>query len=105
MPHIHERDAFWEMKEKGEAYKQPEHYEEIHMPKNSAAGMVYCRFRNGILVCAMIWHIWWMAIVGFAGIVISWIVKSLLTRTCSTYQSVKLKSWKTSILTRFLKRG
>ena len=25
---------------------------------------------------AMIWHIWWMAIVGFAGIVISWIVKS-----------------------------
>ncbi|MDC9950603.1 hypothetical protein PSW56_23530, partial [Shigella flexneri] len=25
-----ERDAFWEMKEKGEAYKKPDHYEEIH---------------------------------------------------------------------------
>ena len=25
---------------------------------------------------ALVWHIWWMAIVGFAGIVISWIVKS-----------------------------
>ena len=35
VPHIHERDAFWEMKEKGEAYKQPEHYEEIHMPKTA----------------------------------------------------------------------
>ncbi|MCC7887553.1 cbb3-type cytochrome c oxidase subunit I, partial [Escherichia coli] len=38
VPHVHERDAFWEMKEKGEAYKKPDHYEEIHMPKNSGAG-------------------------------------------------------------------
>ncbi|MCO9591031.1 hypothetical protein KU348_24405, partial [Salmonella enterica subsp. enterica serovar Mbandaka] len=38
VPHVHERDAFWEMKEKGEAYQQPGQYEEIHMPKNSGAG-------------------------------------------------------------------
>jgi hypothetical protein len=38
--HGSDRDAFWEMKEKGEAYKQPAHYEEIHMPKNSGAGIV-----------------------------------------------------------------
>ncbi len=75
VPHIHERDAFWEMKEKGEAYKQPEHYEEIHMPKNSGAGIVIAAFAT-VFGFAMIWHIWWMAIVGFAGIVISWIVKS-----------------------------
>ena len=24
----------------------------------------------------MIWHIWWLAIVGFAGMIITWIVKS-----------------------------
>ncbi len=32
------------MKEKGEAYKQPAHYEEIHMPKNSGAGIVIAAF-------------------------------------------------------------
>jgi cytochrome o ubiquinol oxidase subunit 1 len=64
VPEIHERDAFWEMKEKGEAYKQPAHYEEIHMPKNSGAGVVIAAFAT-VFGFAMIWHIWWMAIVGF----------------------------------------
>ncbi|WP_312731829.1 cbb3-type cytochrome c oxidase subunit I, partial [Atlantibacter hermannii] len=75
VPEVHERDAFWEMKEKGEAYKQPAHYEEIHMPKNSAAG-IYIGLFSTIFGFAMIWHIWWLAIVGFAGIVITWIAKS-----------------------------
>lgn len=44
VPHVHERDAFWEMKEKGEAYQQPGQYEEIHMPKNSGAGIVIAAF-------------------------------------------------------------
>ena len=75
VPVVHERDAFWEMKEKGDAYKKPAGYEEIHMPKNSGAGIVIAAFAT-VFGFAMIWHIWWMAIVGFAGIVISWIVKS-----------------------------
>lgn len=75
VPHVHERDAFWEMKEKGEAYKKPDHYEEIHMPKNSGAGIVIAAFST-IFGFAMIWHIWWLAIVGFAGMIITWIVKS-----------------------------
>ncbi len=70
MPHVHERDAFWEMKEKGEAYKKPDHYEEIHMPKNSGAGIVIAAFST-IFGFAMIWHIWWLAIVGFAGMIIT----------------------------------
>jgi cytochrome o ubiquinol oxidase subunit 1 len=75
VPEIHERDAFWEMKEKGDAYKQPAHYEEIHMPKNSGAGIIIAAFAT-VFGFAMIWHIWWMAIVGFAGIVVTWIIKS-----------------------------
>jgi cytochrome o ubiquinol oxidase subunit 1 len=39
VPFVHERDAFWEMKER-EAYKQPANYAEIHMPKNSGAGLI-----------------------------------------------------------------
>ncbi|NDJ58669.1 cytochrome o ubiquinol oxidase subunit I [Enterobacteriaceae bacterium 4M9] len=75
VPQVHERDAFWEMKEKGEAYKQPTHYEKIHMPKNSGAGIIISLFIT-IFGFAMIWHIWWLAIASFAATIVSWIVKS-----------------------------
>ncbi|KES13332.1 hypothetical protein SASC598P14_008540, partial [Snodgrassella alvi SCGC AB-598-P14] len=77
-PQVESRDAFWDEKEKGIAYKKPAKYEEIHMPKNTAAGLVIAVFS---MICgfALIWHIWWMAIVGFAGMIISIIVKSFDT--------------------------
>ena len=77
-PQVESRDAFWDEKEKGIAYKKPAKYEEIHMPKNTAAGLIISVFS---MICgfALIWHIWWMAIVGFAGMIISIIVKSFDT--------------------------
>ncbi len=39
VPQIHDRDEFWDMKEKGEAYKKPAKYEPIHMPKNTGAAL------------------------------------------------------------------
>ncbi|OON37533.1 cytochrome o ubiquinol oxidase subunit I [Izhakiella australiensis] len=75
VPEVHERDAFWEMKEKGEAYKQPEHYEEIHMPKNSGAGIVISAFAT-VFGFAAIWHIWWLLGVCFIGMIATWIIKS-----------------------------
>ncbi|WP_239424120.1 cytochrome o ubiquinol oxidase subunit I [Snodgrassella communis] len=77
-PQVESRDAFWDEKEKGIAYKKPAKYEEIHMPKNTAAGLVIGVF-SLIFGFAMIWHIWWMAIVGFAGMIISLIAKSFDT--------------------------
>lgn len=75
VPHINERDAFWEMKEKGEAYKQPAHYEEIHMPKNSGAGLIIALFAT-VFGFAAIWHIWWLLGLSFVAMIVSWIVKS-----------------------------
>lgn len=77
-PQVESRDAFWDEKEKGIAYKKPVKYEEIHMPKNTAAGLVIGVF-SLIFGFAMIWHIWWMAIIGFAGMIISLIAKSFDT--------------------------
>jgi cytochrome o ubiquinol oxidase subunit I len=77
-PQVESRDAFWDEKEKGIAYKKTAKYEEIHMPKNTAAGLVIGVF-SLIFGFAMIWHIWWMAIVGFAGMIISFIAKSFDT--------------------------
>ncbi len=75
VPEIKDRDAFWEMKQRGEAYIKPTHYEEIHMPKNSGAAVVIAAFAT-LFGFAMIWYIWWLAIVSFAGILITWIAKS-----------------------------
>ncbi|MDF7676160.1 cytochrome o ubiquinol oxidase subunit I [Neisseriaceae bacterium ESL0693] len=75
VPQVEERDAFWDEKEKGIAYKKPAHYETIHMPKNTAAGMVIAVF-SMIAGFALIWHIWWMAIIGLAGMIIALIAKS-----------------------------
>jgi len=66
VPHVHDRDAFWDMKEKGEntnnqiTHKVKVKYEDIHMPKNTAIGV----FAGGItffIGFGIVWHIWWLA--------------------------------------------
>ncbi|WP_174891618.1 cytochrome o ubiquinol oxidase subunit I [Candidatus Hamiltonella defensa] len=75
VPEINSRDAFFDMKEKGEAYPRPEKYTKIHMPKNSAAGIIIAAF-SVIFGFAMVWSIWWLAIVGVTGMGATWIAKS-----------------------------
>ncbi|MEJ2509802.1 MAG: cytochrome o ubiquinol oxidase subunit I [Gammaproteobacteria bacterium] len=60
VPVVHTRDAFAQMKEEGDAYQRPDHYEDIHMPRDTGAG-----FAIGVLAFvfgfSMVWHIWWLA--------------------------------------------
>ncbi|WP_461604717.1 cytochrome o ubiquinol oxidase subunit I [Aeromonas rivipollensis] len=74
-PKVTGLDAFWEAKEDGSAYRQPAKYAPIHMPKNSGAGVIIAAF-SVVFGFAMIWHIWWMAIAGFVGMIATWIVHS-----------------------------
>ncbi|MGP1871033.1 MAG: cytochrome o ubiquinol oxidase subunit I [Arsenophonus sp.] len=74
-PQINMRDAWWYMKEKGIAYKKPSEYKIIHMPKNTSDGIIISSFCL-IFGFAMIWHIWWLAIIGFIGIIYVWINRS-----------------------------
>ncbi|AMG38957.1 MULTISPECIES: cytochrome o ubiquinol oxidase subunit I [Achromobacter] len=75
VPHVDELDQFWEDKQSGKAYKRPAKYEDIHMPKNTAAGVFIGAF--GLVMCfALIWHIWWLSIVGFVGMIGSFIVRA-----------------------------
>jgi len=75
IPEINSRDAFFEMKERGQAYPRPEKYAAIHMPKNSAAGLIIAAF-SVIFGFSMIWSIWWLAVVGVIGMGATWIAKS-----------------------------
>ena len=74
-PQVHSRDAFWELKEGGIAYKKPEKYAPIHMPRNTGAGVIIAGF-SLVFGFAMIWDIWWLAIVCFLGMIATWIVHS-----------------------------
>ncbi|MBB6056010.1 cytochrome o ubiquinol oxidase subunit I [Tolumonas osonensis] len=75
IPVVSERDAFWDMKEKGTAYQRPAKYKEIHMPKNTGAGVIISLF-SLIMGFALIWYIWWLAAVGFVGVIATWIAYS-----------------------------
>ena len=66
IPHIDDIDAWTDMKEKGQVYQTKASYEPIHMPKNTTAG-VFMGITLTAFCFAMIWHIWWLAIVGLVG--------------------------------------
>jgi cytochrome o ubiquinol oxidase subunit 1 len=63
IPQVNGRDAFWQAKADGIAYVRPEAYEDIEMPRNSAVGPVIGLAGAGAAF-ALVWHIWWMAILG-----------------------------------------
>jgi cytochrome o ubiquinol oxidase subunit 1 len=75
LPQVHDIDAFTDMKEKGVAYKRPDHYQPIHMPKNTSAGVFMGAFVT-VMGFALIWHIWWLAAVGFIGTFVSLLLRA-----------------------------
>jgi cytochrome o ubiquinol oxidase subunit 1 len=69
LPHVEGRDAYWAMKQRARQRTEPAAepvYSDIEMPRNSATGFV-CAFFATFMGFALIWHIWWMAIVAAAG--------------------------------------
>ncbi len=76
IPVVHEIDAFMDMKEKGSAYRQSDHYTDIEMPKNAPHGFII-----GVLAFAfgfaMIWHIWWLVLVASLGMLFVVIARSI----------------------------
>jgi len=69
IPHVSELDEFAHMKETGRETVDVANtkYSDIHMPSNTAAGIA-AGFFALVLSFAGIWHIWWMMVVGFVGI-------------------------------------
>jgi cytochrome o ubiquinol oxidase subunit I len=63
LPRVERIDAFWHMKRTGRTRIEPA-YEAIEMPHNSGVGFITAFFAV-ITGFALIWHIWWMVIVGF----------------------------------------
>ncbi|MHB1541399.1 MAG: cytochrome o ubiquinol oxidase subunit I [Steroidobacteraceae bacterium] len=66
IPVVRDRDALWEMKQRGVELKNST-FVPIHMPRNKAAGFIIGGFAF-VFGFAMIWHIWWLAAVCLAGV-------------------------------------
>jgi cytochrome o ubiquinol oxidase subunit 1 len=74
VPVVHSRDPFWEQKKSG--HKPVGGYEDIIMPKNTPMGLFIAAFAMTIGF-AFIWHITWLIVAGFLGVIISVIVFTL----------------------------
>jgi cytochrome o ubiquinol oxidase subunit 1 len=68
LPQVTERDQFWVDKHRKHAAAPK--YQPIELPKNTPMGMVVAAaaFAVGF---AMIWHIWWLAILGLLGVIVT----------------------------------
>ena len=68
LPRVDHEDAFWAMKKRAKTEcAEPPRLEPIEMPAHSALGFVIAFF-SVIMGFGLIWHIWWMAILGLVGI-------------------------------------
>jgi len=75
-PIVQDIDAFTDMKERGVAYERPDRYRDIELPRNTGKGPI-----TGALVFtfgfAMVWYIWWLAILAALGTLLTIIARSL----------------------------
>jgi cytochrome o ubiquinol oxidase subunit I len=76
LPDVTGEDAYWAIKlrakEQNLGPREPD-YRDIEMPRNSPTGFV-CAFFATVIGFAMIWHIWWMAILGLVGAFATFVV-------------------------------
>jgi cytochrome o ubiquinol oxidase subunit 1 len=73
MPDVTGEDAYWAMKRRArEELKEPD-YKPIEMPRNSPTGFV-CAFFATFVGFALIWHIWWLVILGLIGAYATFVV-------------------------------
>lgn len=61
IPRVMDEDAYWDMKRRG-VLRPTSGFSDIHMPANSGAGFVAGMILL-VIGFALVWHIWWLAIV------------------------------------------
>lgn len=73
-PVVHDNDAWTDMKRRG--YVRPlSGFKPIHMPRNTGTGIILAGI-SLVLGFGLIWHIWWLAALSFAAILVTAIAHS-----------------------------
>lgn len=77
IPRVTSRDAFWEMKQRGVGKTT---YEDITIPKNTAAGIYISGFAF-LVGFAFVWEIVWLAAAGIIGIIAVFVLRTFNEHT------------------------
>ncbi|WP_145205867.1 cbb3-type cytochrome c oxidase subunit I [Sphingobium sp. B2] len=77
IPHVAGRDPFFDGKRKDHPYFAPGPYKSIEMPRNSAVGPILGGL-GAATAFALVWHIWWLAVVGSIAVVATVIARSFI---------------------------
>ncbi len=65
-PVVHDIDAWTDMKRRG--YVRPvAGFRPIHMPRNTGTGVILAGI-SAVIGMAMIWYVWWLAVLGFVAL-------------------------------------
>lgn len=89
VPKVNGKDAFWEMKQDKNYGKIKPKYEDIHMPKNTGAG-VYISAFIFLIGFGMVWHIFWLAIFGVIGALAAFIIRAFDDHTSYTIPAAEV---------------
>jgi len=79
-PQVEDRDDFAHAKANGRAYREPDVYEDIEMPNNTSIGMIIC-VAGTLLGVALVFYIWWLAVLAAVIIVVSVIARTFVMTT------------------------
>ncbi len=70
LPNVHNQEPYWDMKrravETGHLQQPEPDYQPIAVPRNSPTGFI-CAVFASLTGFALIWHIWWLVILGLVG--------------------------------------
>jgi cytochrome o ubiquinol oxidase subunit 1 len=75
IPRVEDRDPFYAAKREGDAYRAPDRYEPIKIPRNSALGPVI-GVAAAFAAFGLVWHMWWLMMVGVLAVIGAVIVRS-----------------------------
>ncbi|HUN75427.1 MAG TPA: cbb3-type cytochrome c oxidase subunit I [Steroidobacteraceae bacterium] len=84
LANVTSREAYWDMKQQARTTEQPVapdvDYEPIEMPRNTPTGFVTAALAS-VTGFALIWHIWWLVILGLIGAYATFVVFAWRDRT------------------------
>ncbi len=95
LPVVSERDAFWHAKEAqaggatSDSGGSTSEFEDIVVPKNSGMGMIIAGF---VFLCGfgIVWHMWWLVVLGFIGVVLGVIARTFTEDTERTISAAEV---------------
>lgn len=88
IPRVSQRDEFWEMKQHG--LPKPA-YEDIRIPKNTAAGIYIAAFAF-LVGFAFVWEIVWLAVASIIGIIVVFVVRGFDEHTEYTLTAAEVQT-------------